>query len=63
MSWLRIDAQIVEKFRERYPGAGAILNLDCWNAFVVANPQTFSNMYMFSARRNAALYHAISGTA
>ena len=50
-----LDAQIIEKFREQYPGAAAILNLDCWNAFEIANPQTFSNMYMFSVCRSTAL--------
>jgi 2-polyprenyl-3-methyl-5-hydroxy-6-metoxy-1,4-benzoquinol methylase len=50
-----LDAQIIEKFREQYPGAAAILNLDCWNAFEIANPQTFSNLYMFSVRRSTAL--------
>jgi SAM-dependent methyltransferase len=50
-----LDAQIIEKFREQYRDAAAIINLDCWNAFEIANPQTFSNMYMFSARRSTAL--------
>ena len=46
-----LDPKIIEKFRERYPGADAILNLDHWNAFEAANPQTFRNMYMFLVRK------------
>jgi 2-polyprenyl-3-methyl-5-hydroxy-6-metoxy-1,4-benzoquinol methylase len=46
-----LDPKIIEKFREQYPGADAILNLDHWNAFEAANPQTFRNMYMFSVRK------------
>jgi 2-polyprenyl-3-methyl-5-hydroxy-6-metoxy-1,4-benzoquinol methylase len=46
-----LDPKIIEKFREQYPGADAIRNLDHWNAFEAANPQTFPNMYMFLVRK------------
>jgi 2-polyprenyl-3-methyl-5-hydroxy-6-metoxy-1,4-benzoquinol methylase len=49
-----LDPKIIAKFREQYPDATAMLNLDCWNAFEIVNPQTFSNMYMFSVRKRAA---------
>jgi 2-polyprenyl-3-methyl-5-hydroxy-6-metoxy-1,4-benzoquinol methylase len=43
-----LDAKITEKFRAQYPHAEASLDLRCWHAFEMTNPQTFSNMYMFS---------------
>jgi 2-polyprenyl-3-methyl-5-hydroxy-6-metoxy-1,4-benzoquinol methylase len=49
-----LDPKIIEKFREQYPGAEAILDLDYWNAFEAANPRTFRNMYVFSVRKNQA---------
>jgi hypothetical protein len=48
-----LDAEVVNKFQQRYPAAGALTDLDCWNAFERSNPQTFRNMYVFSVRRNA----------
>jgi 2-polyprenyl-3-methyl-5-hydroxy-6-metoxy-1,4-benzoquinol methylase len=46
-----LDPAVIEAFRKQYPGEGAALNLDHWNAFEAANPQTFRNMYVFSARK------------
>jgi 2-polyprenyl-3-methyl-5-hydroxy-6-metoxy-1,4-benzoquinol methylase len=46
-----LDPAVIETFRKQYPGEGAALNLDHWNAFEAANPQTFRNMYVFSARK------------
>jgi SAM-dependent methyltransferase len=46
-----LDPKIIDKFRGQHPGADAILNLDDWNAFEADNPQTFRNMYVFSASR------------
>jgi 2-polyprenyl-3-methyl-5-hydroxy-6-metoxy-1,4-benzoquinol methylase len=46
-----LDPIVIEAFRKQYPGEGAALNLDHWNAFEAANPQTFRNMYVFSARK------------
>jgi 2-polyprenyl-3-methyl-5-hydroxy-6-metoxy-1,4-benzoquinol methylase/tetratricopeptide (TPR) repeat protein len=48
-----LDADVVNKFQQRYPAASALTDLDCWNAFERSNPQTFRNMYVFSVRRNA----------
>ena len=48
-----LDADVVNKFQQRYPSAGALTDLDCWNAFERSNPQIFRNMYVFSVRRNA----------
>lgn len=48
-----LDADVVNKFQQRYPSAGALTDLDCWNAFEMSNPQIFRNMYVFSVRRNA----------
>jgi len=41
----------VEKFQQRYPGADALTNLDYWNAFETANPDTFRHMYVFTLSR------------
>ena len=45
------DPKIIENFQRQYPGADALTDLDCWNAFEAANPQTFRQMYIFSVRR------------
>jgi 2-polyprenyl-3-methyl-5-hydroxy-6-metoxy-1,4-benzoquinol methylase len=49
-----LDQKITEKFRDQYSDAAAMLDLDCWHTFEVANPQTFSNMYMFSVGKGGA---------
>jgi len=46
-----LDAKVIEKFREQFPVPDAILDLDRWNEFELANPQTFLNMYQFSVRK------------
>jgi hypothetical protein len=43
--------KVIEKFQQQYPGAGALTNLDHWNAFETANPDTFRHMYVFTASR------------
>src|SRR5262249_15212922 len=40
-----LDADVLDKFRRQYPAPGALTDLDCWNAFETANPQTFRHMY------------------
>jgi 2-polyprenyl-3-methyl-5-hydroxy-6-metoxy-1,4-benzoquinol methylase len=35
------------QFRQRYPDAGAIADLDCWHEFELAYPRTFVAMYVF----------------
>ena len=49
-----LDSKIIEKFQQQYPGAEALANLDFWDAFEAANPQTFRHMYVFSVRKDAA---------
>ena len=43
-----LDPKIVEQFQQRFPDAGALLDLEYWNSFEAANPLTFRNMYQFS---------------
>ena len=43
-----LDPKIIEQFRQQNPGADALTDLDAWEAFEAANPQTFLNMYVFS---------------
>ncbi|HWX85448.1 MAG TPA: methyltransferase domain-containing protein [Xanthobacteraceae bacterium] len=47
-----LDAKIIEKFQQQFPGAAAPTNLDYWNTFETANPQTFRHMYVFSVCKN-----------
>jgi 2-polyprenyl-3-methyl-5-hydroxy-6-metoxy-1,4-benzoquinol methylase len=47
-----LDAKTVERFREQYPGADSLYDLDHWHSFESANPETFRNMYQFSIRKN-----------
>ena len=49
-----LDPKVIENFQRQAPGAGALTNLDEWDAFEAANPQTFLNMYLFSIRKNWA---------
>jgi 2-polyprenyl-3-methyl-5-hydroxy-6-metoxy-1,4-benzoquinol methylase len=46
-----LDDDTLDKFRSRFPAADALTDFDCWNAFEIANPQTFRHMYVFSVRR------------
>jgi 2-polyprenyl-3-methyl-5-hydroxy-6-metoxy-1,4-benzoquinol methylase/tetratricopeptide (TPR) repeat protein len=47
-----LDPKTTEQFHAQHPGAEALANLDYWNTFEAANPQTFRNMYLFSVRKN-----------
>jgi tetratricopeptide (TPR) repeat protein/2-polyprenyl-3-methyl-5-hydroxy-6-metoxy-1,4-benzoquinol methylase len=42
-----LDAQIVQKFRRRFPADGAQTDLALWHDFETANPNAFSAMYQF----------------
>lgn len=46
------DPKSVEKFRQQFPDAGALLDLEYWDSFEAANPLTFRNMYQFSVCKN-----------
>jgi SAM-dependent methyltransferase len=46
-----LDPVAVQRFQQQYPDARAMTNLDDWHAFEIANPDTFSRMYVFSARK------------
>jgi 2-polyprenyl-3-methyl-5-hydroxy-6-metoxy-1,4-benzoquinol methylase len=50
-----LDGKTIERFRRQYPGAAALLDLDCWQNFEVTDPLTFRNMYQFSIRKNASV--------
>ncbi|MGH6771323.1 MAG: methyltransferase domain-containing protein [Xanthobacteraceae bacterium] len=45
-----IDGRIRARFQEQFPDASALTDLDCWETFEAANPQTFINMYVFYVR-------------
>jgi 2-polyprenyl-3-methyl-5-hydroxy-6-metoxy-1,4-benzoquinol methylase len=47
-----LDPETIKKFGEQHPGAQALLDLDDWHSFELANPATFRNMYVFSIRKN-----------
>jgi Tfp pilus assembly protein PilF/SAM-dependent methyltransferase len=42
-----LDSFVLERYRKQFPGDAAMMDLDCWHAFEVENPQTFSAMYRF----------------
>lgn len=48
-----LDERTMEKFREQNPDAQALTDLQRWNTFEAANPQTFRRMYIFSVRKSA----------
>jgi SAM-dependent methyltransferase len=43
-----LDGAVIEKFKQRYPGSEALINLIYWNAFEADNPNTFRGMYVFT---------------
>jgi SAM-dependent methyltransferase len=47
-----LDPETIKKFGEQHPGAQALVNLDDWHSFELANPMTFRNMYVFSIRKS-----------
>ena len=50
-----LDAATLETFARGFILArDALLDLDRWNAFEAAHPQTFRNMYQFAVRRSGA---------
>jgi hypothetical protein len=49
-----LDPKVIEKFQQQNPAVDALTNLDAWQAFEAANPQTFLNMYLFSICKKAA---------
>ncbi len=49
-----LEPQIRENFTTQFPGAEALTDLEKWQAFELANPQTFRAMYVFTARKQRA---------
>jgi SAM-dependent methyltransferase len=47
-----LDPSIVERFERRFPGAGALADLDSWHSFEMDNPPTFRSMYQFTIEKN-----------
>jgi SAM-dependent methyltransferase len=43
-----LDSSVIEKFQQHYPGPDALTNLEHWNGFEFANPNTFRGMYVFT---------------
>ncbi len=49
-----LDAAVMRRFAERFPGAAARCDLDCWHAFESEAPDTFAAMYQFQVRKPPA---------
>ncbi len=47
-----LDSETIERFRQQFPDNAALTDLDRWQVFEAANPQTFWGMYKFSVRKN-----------
>ncbi|KWV61109.1 hypothetical protein AS156_27155 [Bradyrhizobium macuxiense] len=47
------DATVIEKFHKQFPGAADEANLDQWHRFETDHPETFWDMYVFMAGKNA----------
>jgi SAM-dependent methyltransferase len=47
------DPTVIEKFHEQFAGAADEANLDQWHRFEVNHPETFWDMYVFTAGKNA----------
>jgi Flp pilus assembly protein TadD/SAM-dependent methyltransferase len=48
-----LEPQVAQRYLERFPEDGTMIDLDCWRAFETENPDTFSGMYQFWAQRPA----------
>jgi 2-polyprenyl-3-methyl-5-hydroxy-6-metoxy-1,4-benzoquinol methylase len=46
-----LDATVIEKFQQHYPGPKALTNLVYWDAFEAQNPKTFRAMYVFTVSK------------
>jgi hypothetical protein len=44
---LECEPQIQNRFRSMFPAASALTDLEAWNRFEAASPQTFKGMYNF----------------
>ncbi len=47
-----VEPWIAGNFQARFPGDGALMEIDNWDAFEADNPQTFRYMYVFTVRKN-----------
>ena len=47
-----LTPQIRERFLERFPGEESLVDLDKWDLFEAAHPETFVGMYVFYARKS-----------
>jgi SAM-dependent methyltransferase len=45
-----IEQTILDQFQREFPGSGALVDLDLWERFEVANPRTFYQTYLFHIR-------------
>jgi SAM-dependent methyltransferase/tetratricopeptide (TPR) repeat protein len=52
LSFLGFDADTpnLGKFQQQFPGTDALVDLDRWERFEAANPQTFGTMYLFDVQ-------------
>jgi 2-polyprenyl-3-methyl-5-hydroxy-6-metoxy-1,4-benzoquinol methylase len=46
------DRTVIERFHKQFPGVADEANLDQWHRFEADHPETFSNMYVFTAGKN-----------
>ena len=46
-----LDAAVIEKFQQHYPGTDSLANLEYWDAFEANNPGTFRAMYVFTVSK------------
>ncbi|MGY3440050.1 MULTISPECIES: methyltransferase domain-containing protein [unclassified Bradyrhizobium] len=47
------DPSVLDQFRKQFPGAADETNLDQWHRFEIEHPETFWDMYVFTARKSA----------
>ncbi|MHC2256613.1 2-polyprenyl-3-methyl-5-hydroxy-6-metoxy-1,4-benzoquinol methylase [Bradyrhizobium embrapense] len=45
------DPAVLEQFRKQFPGTADETNLDQWHRFEVEHPETFWDMYVFTAKK------------
>jgi SAM-dependent methyltransferase/tetratricopeptide (TPR) repeat protein len=51
-----LEANTVQRYREKFPSDGTLTDLDSWSAFEMENPDTFTGMYQFWVQLQAGAH-------
>lgn len=55
-----LDAWVLRKYQNRFPGDPTMTDLACWHVFETENPHTFAGMYLFWVQKGGLSPRSIS---